>query len=243
MDNNKGWIKLHRKIIDKGYYKKSQYVHLWLHLLLKANHKNEEFMWNSEIIIIKDGQFLTGRKELSQETGIPESSIEDILKIFERQHQIQQQKTTKYRIITILNWKEHQQSDIKSNNRATTEQQQADTNKNDNNDKNEKNIIQAAKPQADINKFIKLFESVNPSYEQLFKNKTQRGAMERLLKKWGEEKIEATIKALPEIIIKPYAPKIITPYDLEKDFGKLIAFYKQQQSKVADNTKKSRIIK
>lgn len=125
-----GWIKLHRKIIGKGFYNKSQYFHLWVHLLLCANHDSKEFMWNGNIILVKEGQMITGRKELSQQTGIPQSTIEDILKFLETQHQIRQQKTTKYRLITIVNWVKHQKSDSKSNSRATTEQQQADTNKN-----------------------------------------------------------------------------------------------------------------
>lgn len=91
-------------------------------------------MWNKDIIIVKEGQFITGRKQLNEITGIPESTIEDILAFLESQGQIQQQKTTKFRLITIINWKEYQNSD----NKATTKQQQADTNKNDKNDKNEK---------------------------------------------------------------------------------------------------------
>ena len=119
---NNGWIKLHRKLKDKGYYKKPAYLALWIHLLLSANHDKKEFMWNGEIVMVKSGQLITGRKELSEQTGIPESTIEDILKLLERQHQIQQQKTTKFRLITIVKWGEYQKSDSKSNNRATTEQ-------------------------------------------------------------------------------------------------------------------------
>ncbi len=57
---------------------------LWLSLLLLVNHKSKEIMWNGEIIIIREGQLLTGRKELSRQTGIPESTIEDILKTLEK---------------------------------------------------------------------------------------------------------------------------------------------------------------
>jgi DNA replication protein DnaD len=136
---NNGWIKLHRKLIDKAFFKRPQYLVLWVYLLLIANHAEKEFMWNGNIIIVKEGQLITGRKELSAQTGIPESTIEDILKFLESQQQIQQQKTTKYRLITILNWETYQGSNTKSNNRATTEQQQADTNKNDKKVKNDKN--------------------------------------------------------------------------------------------------------
>ena len=44
-------IKIHRKIIDKAFYcKDSEKVHLWIHLLLKANHKkNEEIPQENQI--------------------------------------------------------------------------------------------------------------------------------------------------------------------------------------------------
>ena len=125
----KGFIVLYRRLKEKGYYTKSQYVHLWIHLLLSANHEPKEFMWNNEIIIIKEGQLLTGRKQLSRETGIPPTTIERILQMFKSGHQIGQQKTTKFRIITILNWNKYQKRTPK----RTTSGQQTDTNNNDNN--------------------------------------------------------------------------------------------------------------
>lgn len=137
--NNGGWIKTHRKILNKGFWKKSQYVHLWFHLLLNSNHKTNEFVWNGRTIILKEGQFITGRKQLSEETGIPETTIERILSFFEKEAQIGQQKTTKFRLITIINWKIYQNMD----NRRTTDGQQTDTNKNYKKYKNDKNYLVA----------------------------------------------------------------------------------------------------
>src|SRR4030095_1255729 len=135
-----GWIKLHRKLIEKGYYKKSHYVHLWIHLILKANHKQKEFMWNNKIILIKEGQLLTSRGQLSEETGISQTSIERILNMLENELQISQQTTTKFRIITIINWKTYQISETReqqngqqADSNRTTGEQQTDTNNNDNN--------------------------------------------------------------------------------------------------------------
>lgn len=135
-----GYVKIYRQLKDKGYYKKSEYVHLWVHLLLSVNHSQKEFMWNGKIILIKEGQVITGRKELSKQTGIKQGTIENILEMLENEHQIQQQKTTKYRLITIVNWKEFQKGDSTSDNRVTTEWQQSDTNKNDKNDKNDTSL-------------------------------------------------------------------------------------------------------
>lgn len=126
-----GWIKLHRKLLDKGYYKNSQYVHLWVHLLLLANHKEHEFMHDGKIFLIKEGQLLTGRKQLVNATGIPATTIERILNMLESEHQIGQQKTSKYRIITILNWKDHQERTPE----RTSGGHLADTYKNEKNEK------------------------------------------------------------------------------------------------------------
>ena len=87
-----GYIKLWRKIMDTGYYKKSEYIHLWIHLLLKANHKGTKVIFCGKEMVINPGQFLTGRKKLSEETGIKQGTVENILKLLEIEQQIEQQK-------------------------------------------------------------------------------------------------------------------------------------------------------
>lgn len=137
MKDKTGWIMLHRKILENPISSKPTWAWLWVVLLLKANHEEKKIIWNNSTITVKEGQFITGRDKLSKETGINSSSIERILKYLENEHQIEQQKTTKYRLITILNWKSYQEKNIKSNNRRTTDEQQMNTNNNDNNEKND----------------------------------------------------------------------------------------------------------
>ncbi len=236
-----GWIKLHRKILDNPIIKKPAYYTLWSVLLLLAQHKEQKIMWNKDILIIKEGQLITGRDKLKELTSIPETTIERILDYFEKNgHQIIQEKTTKFRLITIINWKEYQSND----NKRTTNGQQTDNKrthtrmyKKDKNDKN-KDIATQALP--DINPLLDKFRNVNPSYKRLFSNKTERDALQRLINEHGYDKIAATIDILPKIIERPYAPRITTPYMLEKKLGELATFYKQEQLKV--NKNKSRII-
>ena len=144
-----GWIKIHRKIKSKGYYNKSEYIHLWIHLLLEANHEEKEFMWNKKLIKIKPGQFITGLRVLQAETGIHRSSVDRILKLFENETQIEQQITTKFRLITIKNWEQYQkvetQNEKQVRHKRDTDETQMRTNKNDKNNKNEKNIYKANK--------------------------------------------------------------------------------------------------
>ena len=82
----------------------------------------------------------------------------------------------------------------------------------------------------EINEIIDLFKNVNPSYEKFFRNTTQRGALERLVKKFGPGKVEEIISILPITNTKKYAPTITTPLQLEDKLGQLVAFTKQQKS-------------
>lgn len=94
------------------------------------------------------------------------------------------------------------------------------------------NIILHSKPEfagSDINYLIGLFKEINPNYERLFANKTQRSALERLVKKFGREKVEKMIKFLPKIFGRPYAPTITTPLELEKKLANLIAFLQKEK--------------
>lgn len=84
----------------------------------------------------------------------------------------------------------------------------------------------------DIGTFLQMFSQVNPSYKNLFKNKTERASAERLLKQYGMGKITNLMGQLPAIIQKPYAPSITTPYQLEVKMGTLIAFMQKEKNKV-----------
>lgn len=82
-----------------------------------------------------------------------------------------------------------------------------------------------------INRLIAGFREVNPNYERLFANNTQRLALERLLRKFGAEKVEKLISLLPQIFGRPYAPRITTPLKLEEKLADLLSFLKEEKEK------------
>lgn len=127
----KGWIKIHRSIFDKGWFNNSEAIHLWLYLILKANHCEREVLWNGKIMMLQSGKLITGRKKISEETGIQESKVERLLKLFESEQQIEQQKTNTSRLISIVNYSKfqtgEQQVEQQVNNKRTTNEQQVNT--------------------------------------------------------------------------------------------------------------------
>lgn len=163
-----GYIKIWRKIQDSFIYQDSQALHLWIHLLLEANHKDKEFMFNGKKMICKRGQFVSGRKSLADKTGIEINKVYRLLEMFKNEQLIEQQKTNRFTLISIVCYEKYQsneqQNEQQMNNKRTTDEQQMNTT---NNDKNEKNVrssttpLKAASLPTDV--FIEKIKT-NPAY-------------------------------------------------------------------------------
>lgn len=125
MENNEGWIKLNRKVLNNPIVTKdSEYFSVWCLLLLLATHKDIEKIFDGKKITLKPGQLITGRKYISKLFSISESKVQRILKEFENEHQIEQQTSPRNRLISIVNWSEYQnnehQIEQQVNNKRTT---------------------------------------------------------------------------------------------------------------------------
>ena len=95
------------------------------------------------------------------------------------------------------------------------------------------NGINAGVENQEIVDIIYTFKDNNPSYESLFARKAQRSAAARLISKHGFEKIKKLAQYAVQVSGQKYAPTILDPYNLEKNAGKLIAYYqKEKQTKV-----------
>jgi len=100
-------------------------------------------------------------------------------------------------------------------------------------EKENKNNIYSNASVADteVSEIINSFKDVNPSYKRMFGNKTERNATKRLIEEHGFEKVKNMVDHLKEIINKPFAPRVTTPYTLEKKLGELKAFVRQERDK------------
>jgi len=140
-----GFIKLQRKILEWEWYDDIPTKTLFIHLLLKANFKDKT--WRG--ILIKRGEFLTGRKELSKETGLSEQQIKTALNKLKLSQEIAVTTTNKFSIIKVENYCDYQDKKIDSNqqieqpttNDQTTIKQQSTTTKNEKKEKKEVNSL------------------------------------------------------------------------------------------------------
>lgn len=113
-----GWIKLHRKIMEWDWYKDTSTAFLFYHLLLTANHEPNK--WRG--ILIDTGQLITGRKSLSNDTGLSEQQIRTSLDKLKSTSNITIKSTSKYSIITICNWNLYQDINQQTHIIATSNQ-------------------------------------------------------------------------------------------------------------------------
>jgi hypothetical protein len=113
MENS--YIKMYRGLIGWEWYKNSNMVHLFIHLLLKANYIDGRFQGKE----VKRGQLITGRKRLSEDTGISSQSIRTCLTKLKSTNEITIQSTNDYSLITIVKYNDYQDYDKKSTNKST----------------------------------------------------------------------------------------------------------------------------
>lgn len=136
-----GWIKIHRKFLDWEWFNKSEAVHLFLYMVLKANHKDNKWQGND----VKRGQFISSLGNISSATGITIQQIRTILKKLEKTNEIKVKSTSQFTIVTICKYECYQDEEETTNKPITNNQQttnkQSTTNKNEKKEKNEKEVI------------------------------------------------------------------------------------------------------
>ena len=100
----KGYIKLHRSILDWEWYRDKNTKNVFIHLLLNACFDKCKFMGVS----VKKGQYITSLTRLSKDLDIPIRQLRTSLKRLQRTGEITTDATNKYTLITIANYSSYQ---------------------------------------------------------------------------------------------------------------------------------------
>ncbi|PVH26264.1 hypothetical protein [Sphingobacterium corticibacter] len=145
MSSSQGWIKLHRSLLEWEWYDDINTKVLFLHLLLKANHKEKSYKG----MLVKRGEIVTGRIVLASELRMSEQQVRTALNRLKSTNEITIKTTNKNSVISIVNYDFYQDVDSEQpakqptgnqqiTNQQPTNNQQSTTNKNEKNIKNEK---------------------------------------------------------------------------------------------------------
>lgn len=101
------FLKLHRKMLNWGWYDDINTKVVFLHCLLKTNWLPGE--WHG--IEYKAGEFITSLETLSNETHLTVSQVRTAIRHLEMTGEITSKSQGKCRIITVNNWDAYQGSD------------------------------------------------------------------------------------------------------------------------------------
>lgn len=109
-DDNSGWIKLHRQLLNKAIWNCSTIEQkvILITILLLANHEESQWQWNGKKFICRPGQFITSLPSLAKASGCSIQNIRTALKRFKKYEFLTEQVTGTGRLITVINWGKYQ---------------------------------------------------------------------------------------------------------------------------------------
>jgi hypothetical protein len=256
----KGWIKLHRKIFENEIWLSEPFTkaQAWIDLFANANHADGSFTIRGIKVEVQRGQLGWSEVTMAKRWRWGRSRVRKFLGWLEEKGQIKQQKTKVTSIITVVKYgvyqgdttesqKTIQQNPPKKPTKTMIKQAQYVSNDTTESQKTihkqeyiykNKNIIGKETLPRDIVRIISLFKDVNPAFGRWYGNKTQRSAVERLLKTHGEEQVCKVIAILPKTNTMAWVTTITTPQQLEDRWATLASQLVKIKNKAMGNKRK-----
>jgi hypothetical protein len=130
---DRGWIKLHRKVLDSDLMDNPNLLRLWIWLLLSATRRETTIIWNGQKRIIPPGCVVYGVSELARKWKTSKSTIYKWLRYLASSERIANEASSRGAIATVCNWDEYQgildfdesQDERKANAERTLSERQA----------------------------------------------------------------------------------------------------------------------
>jgi len=128
---NRGYVKLWRKSLETGWVKNHKLWAFWTYCLMKASHKPFKAIVGNQEVFLEAGQFVTGLRVISRETGLSIREIRTVLAFLINAGNVTIKTTNKFSVITIINWNTYQsgegENDTIKDKRPTNDRQHTRT--------------------------------------------------------------------------------------------------------------------
>jgi hypothetical protein len=115
-----GWVKLYREILEKPIFRNEGRLKVWIWVLCKATHKTTKVQIGKQLQVLHPGQFVTGRRQASEELDMHEMTVWRHLKWLEVNNSLNIKTNNKYSVITVANWGFFQEPDEKVNSKVNS---------------------------------------------------------------------------------------------------------------------------
>ena len=128
-----GFITLHRSVQKHWIWQEPEALKFWIALLMQANWEPKTTVFNKRLITVERGQVVFGRKVWSERLKISEMKLRRYLEMLKAEGMINQQITSRYSLITVLNYHEYQVNNQQTTSKQPASNQQVTTSKQVNN--------------------------------------------------------------------------------------------------------------
>lgn len=166
-----GWISIHRKIKDDWIWKDKPFSkgQAWIDILLRINHADNKVLIGSQLVDVKKGQTVWSILSMSEEWGWSKTKVSNFLKLLENENKINQKRTSKYTLITVVKWDVYQSLDLEKRNKTETKEKQKNTNNNEDNENKKHNDVFDHYLKLDLIKHRTLTESMKKAMDKATK--------------------------------------------------------------------------
>lgn len=113
MRKDKGWIKLHKSLLDSDIMQNDTLFKIWITLLLRVNWKEHKAIINGKHVILEPGSMVFGFKKLAESIVINKKTLVRWVRYLSETGRISLKTGPKGSVLTICNWDVYQANNEK----------------------------------------------------------------------------------------------------------------------------------
>lgn len=105
----RGYVKLWRKTLDSGLLMNPTAWQMFGYLLLKATRTKRKMIFFGQAVELNPGDYITSRKNLSEELGLSERNVRTALSLLEKLEIVTIKATNKFTVVSFVKWATYQE--------------------------------------------------------------------------------------------------------------------------------------
>ena len=112
MNDQAGYVLLHRKIFESKDFNNLLEVSVFIYLLCKASHKVTEVVYRRKKILLSRGEVCIAYRDLAKKFGVTVKKIRTIIKNFERAQNLALRRHKTINVYLIVKYEKYQSNDV-----------------------------------------------------------------------------------------------------------------------------------
>lgn len=108
MDDEKGWIKIHRSIFRNPWMLRPNVLAVWMYILGRVNWRPTDVVFEGKRITLQPGQGVFKLRQIAADLRISRGTLFRVIDVLKTETQIETQTSPRNTLVTVVNWKKYQ---------------------------------------------------------------------------------------------------------------------------------------